>query len=528
MSEPNQRVKTSPSGQESARLPLPRVEDPLTLTIFGATGDLTHRKLMPALFAMFTEGLLPAEWAIVGYARRDYNDASFREWMADSIREFSRVEVEEESLQGFCSRLYYHRGDLATEDDFHAYRARLESEDEFPDNHLYYLSVAPSFFETVIDHLHQTGMVSSPGQKPWTRVVIEKPFGHDLDSALALNQHIRTQLHETQIYRIDHYLGKETVQNILSFRFANAIFEPLFNHNYVDHIEITASETVGMEKGRGAYFDATGCLRDMLQNHLLQLLCLVAMEPPANMTADAVRNEKVKVLQSITPMTPADVDDAVVRAQYEGYCSEDRVNPESLTESFVALRLELANWRWAGVPFYLRTGKRLKKRATEIRVEFKVPPLALFQSVACVGDVCDLTQTKPNVLTFRIQPDEGISLQFAAKRPALQMQVESVDMEFNYQDTWRKSLPEAYERLLLDVMRGDSTLFTRSDEVEAAWRILAPVQQRWAEDSSFPMGSYLPDSWGPAEADDLMPEGKRWADHRIAKIWQSGFEVVPS
>jgi glucose-6-phosphate 1-dehydrogenase len=506
--------------ESAARLPLPTVREPQTLTIFGATGDLTHRKLMPALFAMQASGLLEADLAIVGFARRDYDDNSFRAWMAESVRAFSRVPVAEDALDAFCRRLHYHRGDLTDPEAYRAYAERLARDTGFPANQLYYLSVAPTLFEPVIDRLHQAGLVRPPEESPWSRVVIEKPFGSDLASAMALNRRLRRLLRESQVYRIDHYLGKETVQNILSFRLANAIFEPLFNNRYVDHVEITASETVGMEKGRGAYFDATGCLRDMVQNHMLQLLCLVAMEPPANLTPDAVRNEKVKVLQSIVPLGRDQVLRAAIRAQYvagtadgapvPGYLEEERVDPASRTETYAALRLELGNWRWAGVPFYLRTGKRLHRRATEIRVQFKMPPLELFQTVACDGDVCDLTHARPNVLVFRIQPDEGISLRFSAKRPALQMQVESVAMDFTYAETWKTALPEAYERLLLDVMRGDSTLFTRADEVEAAWRLLEPVLTAWAADPAIPMYHYRAGTWGPPEADALLPDENAW------------------
>ena len=510
---------SSPS-DTPARLPLPVVREAQTLTIFGATGDLTHRKLMPALFAMQESGLLEADLAIVGFARREYDDENFREWMAESIREFSRVPVKEDALSTFCRRLHYHRGDLTEPEPYRAYADRLARNAGFPKNLLHYLSVAPTLFEPVIDRLHEAGLIRDSEESPWTRVVVEKPFGRDLGSAVALNHRLRRHLREEQVYRIDHYLGKETVQNILSFRFANAIFEPIFNNRYVERVEITAGETVGMEKGRGAYFDATGCLRDMVQNHMLQLLCLVAMEPPANLNPDGVRNEKVKVLQSIVPLAPAAVARSVVRAQYvagtvdgapvPGYREEDRVDPRSNTETFAALRLELGNWRWAGVPFYLRTGKRLRRRATEIRIHFKMPPLELFQTVACEGDVCDLTHARPNVLVFRIQPNEGIFLRFSAKRPGLQMQVEPVAMDFTYAETWETALPEAYERLLLDVMRGDSTLFTRADEVEAAWRMLDPVLRAWDQDPEVPMFQYPAGSWGPAEADALMPEGSEW------------------
>ena len=516
------RITTIPLAEDLEQLAPIRVDTPFTITIFGATGDLTHRKLIPALYAMFVERLLPDEFAVVGFARRGYDDASFRAWMADSIREFSRFAVNEASVTAFCEHLYYFQGDLGSPDAFVAFGERAKRETAWPGNHLYYLAVAPSFFDAAVAQLHEAGLIQAADGDTWSRVVLEKPFGHDLDSAHALNAVIRRHLDETQIFRIDHYLGKETVQNILSFRFANAIFEPLFNNHYIERIEITAGETVGMEKGRGAYFDATGCLRDMVQNHMLQLLCLVAMEPPANMTADAIRNEKVKVLQSVQPFAPEEFRSNVIRAQYlggqvdgtpvPGYTQEDRVEAASRTESYVALRMFINNWRWAGVPFYLRTGKRMQKRKTEIRVRFKIPPLQLFETVECDGDACNLVRARSNILVFSIQPNEGISLRFAAKRPALQMEVENVVMNFSYSDTWSTALPEAYERLLLDLIRGDSTLFTRSDEVEAAWGILDPILRTWRERPDLPLFAYRAGSWGPEEADSFFPDGHGWSN----------------
>lgn len=488
--------------------PVVRVRDPLTITIFGASGDLTQRKLLPALFAMYDEGFLPATFRIVAFARREFTDESFRVAMAEAIAKFGRIKAHPSEINAFCQHITYHRGDLeGGGDSFTQLFQRLQDRAVYPPNHLFYLSIKPDLFEPVLVQLEAAGLIQPPFGPHWTRVVIEKPFGRDLDSALALNRVVREHLDETQVFRIDHFLGKETVQNILSFRFANAIFEPLFNHNLVEFIQITAAETVGMEGGRGAYYDETGAVRDMVQNHLLQLLCLVTMDPPASMTADAIRNEKVKVLQSIVPPHPETLEACTVRAQYSrgevggvavpGYLEEDRIAAGSKTETFVGLRLKLANWRWAGVPIYLQTGKRLAQRLTEIVVQFKVPPLQLFQSVACQGDVCDLTRTQPNRIVFRIQPDEGIALQFSAKRPVMQVQVEDVAMNFSYSQTWRKALPEAYERLLLDVMRGDSTLFTRSDEVEAAWRIIDPVLKGWSAHPETPVLSYAPGSWGP-------------------------------
>lgn len=485
--------------------PVLRVRDPLTITIFGASGDLTQRKLLPALFAMHHQGLLPAEFRIVAFARRDYRDESFREAMAQAIAQFSRLRAHPSEIRAFCEHICYHRGDIeGGQESFDQLFDRLQDTAVYPPNHLFYLSIKPDLFEPVLARLKAARLVRAPYSRSWTRVVVEKPFGRDLASAMALNQAVRQHLDETQVYRIDHFLGKETVQNILSFRFANAIFEPLFNNHLVDNIQITAAETVGMESGRGAYYDATGAVRDMMQNHLLQLMCLVTMEPPASLTADAIRNEKVKVLQSIVPPLPHEVARCAVRAQYQGYRQEERIAPDSRTETFAAVRLNLSNWRWAGVPIYLRTGKRMPRRLTEIAVQFKVPPLQLFQTVECVGDVCDLTRAKPNTLIFRIQPDEGIALKFSAKRPVMQVQVENVAMNFSYSQTWRTDLPEAYERLLMDVMRGDSTLFTRSDEVEAAWRIVDPVLKGWAAYPDTPVFGYEPGSWGPAEADQLL------------------------
>lgn len=494
--------------------PVQRVREPLTITIFGATGDLAQRKLMPALFVMFEQGFLPAETAIVGFARREHTDDSFRALMSEALKKFSRLKPDDARLADFLRHVSYHRGDIEDDQAFVEYAPRLADTAKFPPNHLFYLSIKPELFEVVLSKMHRAGLIKHPHGPTWTRVVIEKPFGNNLATAVALNHTVRKYLDESQVYRIDHFLGKETVQNILSFRFANAIFEPLFNNHLVDHIQITAAETVGMESGRGAYYDSTGALRDMMQNHILQLLCLVTMEPPSNLTADAIRNEKLKVLQAIVSPRPDQVAKMAVRGQYgsglmgdanvPGYHEEDRIDPKSMTETFVAMRLNIQNWRWVGVPVYLRTGKRLARRVTEIVIQFKTPPLQLFQTVECVGDACDFTRAKPNQIVFRIQPDEGIALKFSAKRPVMQVQVENVSMNFLYSATWQKDLPEAYERLLLDVMRGDSTLFTRSDEVEAAWKIIDPILQGWEQSLNIPMTSYAPGSWGPAESIALI------------------------
>jgi glucose-6-phosphate 1-dehydrogenase len=508
---------------ETERKPLPpaAVDEPLTVTIFGASGDLTYRKLVPALWALFSQGLFRERFTLVGFARRDYTNEAFRERMREAVRAFSRLPVEDSKLDRFLDRIHYHKGSLDEREAYFSLMARYQDQGIFPANHVFYLAVAPEHFLPVIVNLKQAGLVSALRSGSWSRVVIEKPFGRDLKSAGKLNQDVRAHLDEAQIYRIDHYLGKETVQNILGFRLANSIFEPLFNRHHVDHIQITAAETVGMESGRGGYYDSAGALRDMVQNHLLQLLCLVAMEPPSNLTADAIRSARVQLLHSLVPPLPGEIQQKVVRGQYlsgdlngqpvRGYLEEDKVAPDSGTETYCALRLTIENWRWAGVPVYLRTGKRLRKRITEIALQFRNPPLQLFRTVECEGDVCDLTLSRPNVLVFRIQPDEGISLQFSAKRPAMQFAVESVAMDFSYSKTWKMSLPEAYERLLLDVMRGDSTLFTRSDQVEAAWQVVDPILQAWQAQPEIPVYSYQPGSWGPGAADELLTrEGRSW------------------
>lgn len=498
-----------------------RVTEPVTIVIFGASGDLTRRKLMPALFIAYAQDLLPKTFTIVGFARRDYDDETFRGMMADSIKEFSRLPIDDATVRNFVKHICYHRGDISNLASYAELKERFEGVESYPENRLYYLSIIPSLFKTAVESLKQSGLIAAPHSKHWTRVVIEKPFGKDLESAMALNGDLLRHLDESQIYRIDHYLGKETVQNILSFRFANAIFEPVFNRSYVDHIQITASETVGMESGRGGYYDEYGALRDMVTNHILQLLCLVTMEPPGDLSAEAIRNEKVKVLNAAKLDIRKDISDAVCRGQYasgvdaqgghiKGYREEDRVDQHSQTETFAALRLKIDNWRWAGVPIFLRTGKRMAKKTTEISVQFKVPPLQLFQHVACEEDVCDITRIKPNTLIFRIQPDEGIFLKVGTKRPGMRFVVEDVNMDFSYSGTWNKSLPEAYERLLLDALHGDSTLFTRSDEVKAEWRVVQPILENLEKLKPY---SYPPSAWGMSEAD--------WLFHGVEGQWRN-------
>ena len=484
-----------------------KVEKPLTFVIFGATGDLTRRKLMPALYTLFRERALSSDFTIVGLARRDYEGTAFCELIEAALREYSRLPVDEDSLKAFCSHLMYLRGDLSDPEVYPTLRSKFEGENPLPANRLFYLSIDPGLIDPTIENLSAAGLITPPEDAPWTRVVVEKPFGRDLKSAQALNQKLLAHLDESQIYRIDHYLGKETVQNILSFRFANTIFEPVFNRTHVDHIQITAAETVGMENNRGAFYDEYGALRDMVANHLFQLLCLVTMEPPHGLDAISIRNEKMKILSALKPAASTREHPAGCLGQYAGegkikaFREEDRVDPKSTTETFAAQRMEINNWRWAGVPIYLRTGKRMAKKTTEIAIQFKAPAMQLFQHVACKGDVCDLTGVKPNTLIFRIQPDEGIFLQVSSKRPNMQLVVESVNMDFSYSGRWAKALPEAYERLLLDAMRGDSTLFTRSDEVEAEWTVIDALLTELAGRAPVP---YAPGSWGPPEADAIM------------------------
>lgn len=496
--------------------------EPVTIVIFGASGDLTHRKLIPALYAAYQQSLLPDQFSIVGFARREYDTPLFQRMMADAVLTFSRLDVDEALVEDFVKHIDYFKGDISNPEAYQALRTQLSDSSRYPENRMYYLSIIPDLFETAVRSLKEAALISAPHTQPWTRVVVEKPFGRDVTSAKRLNAELLRYLDESQVYRIDHYLGKETVQNILSFRFANAIFEPVFNRTYIDHIQITASETVGMEMGRGGYYDEYGALRDMVTNHLLQLLCLVTMEVPSDLSADAIRNEKVKILQNTKLDYTEQISEAVYRGQYargvnevdeviKGYLEEDRINPQSDTESFVAMRLMIDNWRWAGVPILLRTGKRMAKKTTEIAVQFKVPPLELFQQVECDGDVCDTTRIKPNTLIFQIQPNEGIFLRLGTKRPGMRFVVEDVKMDFSYSGTWDGTLPEAYERLLLDILYGDSTLFTRSDEVEAEWKLVQPILDRLAELKPYP---YEPGAWGVSEADHLFHgcEGS-WRNH---------------
>ncbi|MGO9111152.1 MAG: glucose-6-phosphate dehydrogenase [Thermoguttaceae bacterium] len=496
--------------------PKPLVQ-PAVLVIFGATGDLTARKLLPALFGLDQGGYLPAELVILGIGRRTKNDDQFRDDVRQALTKFRPdAAAQADVVQRFIARLFYHCTDFGKLEGMLGLRQRiedLEQQRRLPGNRLFYLATDPDFFAPVIDSLANAGMVSEPNGDAWKRVVIEKPFGRDLTTARGLNVHILKHLREHQIYRIDHYLGKETVQNLLAFRFGNAIFEPLLNRQFVDHIQITAAETVGMEGRRGAFYDRAGALRDLVQNHLLQILALVAMEPPATVQSRDISDAKLKVLRQLPEWIDSQVARHVVRAQYGvgtvdgrpavAYRQEVGVASDSITETYVAIRATVENWRWSGVPFLLRTGKCLARRVTEVAVHFKQPPLSLFRTVECEGDVCDLAAARPNVISFLIQPNEGIHLTFSTKRPGMNLDLQAVQMDFEYGHSFNKSLPEAYERLLLDALRGDRTLFMNADEVEAAWEFATPILTAWEHAGNQGPATYTAGSWGPREADRL-------------------------
>ncbi|RMG97366.1 MAG: glucose-6-phosphate dehydrogenase [Chloroflexi bacterium] len=472
---------------------------PTVFVIFGASGDLTARKLIPALYNSFCKERLPAPFLIVGVSRTQWTHEEFRENLRAGMEKFAPDVLQDGKWEAFAQSLYYLPGDLTIPNDFDRLKNLLAELEKGPANRLYYLATAPRFFVPVVQNLGAYEMVQE--QAGWRRVVIEKPFGHDLASAQALNQAIHAVFQEHQVYRIDHYLGKETAQNILFFRFANTIFEPVWNRNYVDNVQIMVDEQVDVGH-RAGYYDRAGVLRDMFQNHLMQLLSLVAMEPPASFEADAVRNEKVKLLRSIRPISLADT----VRAQYDGYCAAEGVAPDSTTPTFAALKLYVDNWRWQGVPFYLRSGKALARKNTEIVVEFKKPPHLMFDFV----EDADFT---PNILSLCVQPDEGIHLKFEAKVPD-RRETRSVDMEFHYRSSFKaEPMPDAYERLLLDAIRGDASLFTRSDGIEASWRLIDPILQAWEQNRPGipPLVNYVPGSLGPVEADLLLQrDGRIW------------------
>ncbi len=505
-----------PGADDSDHGPL-RAKDPVTLVIFGASGDLSKRKLIPALYHLQETGFLPERYAILGFSRTEMTDEAFRESMFQEVKK--QVDGGANTVRAgnpLISALYYQSGNNNNLESFKKLKEKLESLDkkhDLPGNRLFYLSVAPEFFSMIIRNLCEAGLICGRKDNIWSRIIIEKPFGHDLESGRKLNADVTTMLDESQIYRIDHYLGKETVQNILSFRFGNSIFEPLFNQKYVDNIQIAVAESLGMEGRRGAFYDTAGALRDMVQNHMLQLLCLIAMEPPSSLEPQSIRDEKVKVLRALIPLTPKEVAASTVRGQYgageldgkvvKGYRQEEGVNPNSLTETYVALRIKIDNWRWAGIPFFLRTGKRLRQRVSEIAVEFKQPPLHLFGQL---GDDNAIAAARPmsNVLILRIQPDEGISLSFACKQPGMRIQLAEVNMDFFYGQAFQQRSPDAYERLLLDALRGDASLFTRSDEVEYGWRFTTSILESWANLPPPKLPNYSPFTDGPGEITRLV------------------------
>ena len=486
------------------------------MVIFGATGDLAHRKLFPALYRLRQAGLLPGGFGIVGVGRRSWNDEEFRAEVRKGLEEFLDEPLSEEGWAGFAPLLFFSGGEFdvpATYTRLLDVLRRVDDERVHTGNRLFYLAVQPTVVDEVVEGLGQAGLAGTRAEKAWARIVVEKPFGRDLASAVELNDHLREWFREDQIYRMDHYLGKETVQNILVFRLSNVIFEPVWNQQYVDHVQITVAEDLGIED-RGAYYEEAGAMRDIIQNHVLQLLCLVAMEPPATFAPEAVRDEKVKVLRALRPIVGRTVDQDVVRGQYvagyingvpvAGYREEGEVAPDSRTDTYVAMRVFVDSWRWAGVPFYLRTGKRLAKRVTEIAIQFKRPPLAVFGAEAA-------SELEANVLTMHIQPDEGITLRFGAKVPGPGEHIHSVTMDFRYGTSFGGHTGDAYERLLLDSLQGDSTLFTRDDGVEAAWRFVDTIVARWNDPDSPTPYPYLAGSLGPDEAQALIEvDGREW------------------
>ena len=491
------------------------VPQPCSIVIFGATGDLTHRKLIPALYNLAADGELPPAVVIIGFARRPKNDDDFRKEMEEAVRKFSRQAVRDEIWKTFSQSLFYHQSEFGDEAGYKSLGERLEKTDNergTRGNRLFYFAASPDQFETILKNLKAAGL-NRAKEGSWARVIIEKPFGSDLASARELNRIVNDAFDESQTYRIDHFLGKETAQNILVLRFANAIFEPLWNTRYIDHLEITAAETLGVE-ARAGYYEKAGALRDMVQNHLLQLLCLVAMEAPTDLRADSIRDEKVKVVRALRRIIGPEVAKSVVRAQYTegaiggqpvpGYRQEKGVDPKSMTETYVALRINIDNWRWADVPVYMRVGKRLPKSATEISVHFKKAPAVLFNK--------ETVKIDQNVLVIRIQPDEGISLRMLAKIPGTSLRIEPVKMDFHYGTSFGKASPEAYERLLLDAMSGDATLFARRDEVEEAWTFIDPIEEAWHAKNDAPELYFYPaGSWGPEAADDLLArDGHAW------------------
>jgi glucose-6-phosphate 1-dehydrogenase len=516
-----------PAVQEAASsIASAAAKEPFTLVLFGATGDLSGRKIIPALFALWQGKFLPERFVILGVAIEKYTDDQFRDLARKSIQEHGRLKPESDAQwKQFAAALSYQSVDFSNAASFAELSKRvsaLETQNNLPGNRLFYLAIAPSFFATAVEQLSQTGLVKrlpsgqKPWQPPWSRVVIEKPFGHDLASARALDADIHRFVAEDQIYRIDHYLGKETVLNLMAFRFANAIFEPLLNCEYVNHVQITVAETVGMEGHRGSYYDHAGAIRDVMQNHVLQLVAYAAMDAPGGLKGINVRTEKLRVLRNLVPITAKNIAELAVRGQYsagtvEGekvpaYRDEFGVAKDSSTETYVALRTQVDLWRWAGVPFLLRTGKRLPSRATEICIRFKDRPLRRVPSMEVEMDGVGELTPQPNRLIFRIQPNEGISLSFVTKQPGLGFSIQPVQMDFDYEHAFHVGLPEAYERLLLDAMKGIPLLFMRSEEVDAQWEFITPIIEAWEKLPPPKFPNYEAGSWGPADANRLVED----------------------
>src|SRR5437879_5785833 len=492
-----------------------RPGDPCVMVIFGAAGDLTRRKLVPALYNLARNQLLSREFAVLGIAHSSMSEEEFRKRIVEDVRQYTGNDGDPDLIEWFIRHMYYVTGEFEDKNiypELKSHLAKIDKEHSTHGNYFFYLATAPNFFGPIVEQLSAAGLMEEDGQH-WRRVIIEKPFGHDLESAKALNQQLLRVASEKQIYRIDHYLGKETVQNILAFRFANGIFEPIWNRRYIDHVQISVAETVGVEK-RGGYYDHAGALRDMVPNHIMQLVSLTAMEPPISFQADAVRDEQAKILHAIQPLTSEEVLSRTVRGQYgegefvgqhvPGYRSESAVPPDSRTETYVAMKLQIDNWRWAGVPFYIRTGKRMSARNTHIVIQFRQAPFVLFRETS-------VETLMPNQLVLHIQPEEGISLRFAAKRPGPVMRLGTVDMDFEYSDYFGKQISTGYERLLPDCMVSDATLFQRADMVEAGWSVISPMLDVWKAlpPRSFP--NYAAGTWGPKEADALLEhDGRHW------------------
>ena len=512
------RVAKAHAGGSRAPAPVSPKPDPFGIIIFGATGDLTARKLLPALHDLASSKSLPENFYVLGVGRRDWSTEKFRQQMKKAVEEHSRFAREAAAgWDTFACHIEYFRQETSSPEAYAGLRRRLQKLDaqhHTPGNYVFYLSVPPELYPEIVKQLGQAGLAASDADKTgWTRIIIEKPFGHDRNSATQLNADVRRAFNEEQVYRIDHYLGKETVQNLMVFRFANGIFEPVWNRNFIDHVQISVAEELGAGH-RAGFYETAGAVRDMIQNHLLQVLCLVAMEPPSSFEAAPVQREKLKVLQSLRPIDLRQLEKVAVRGQYgpgalngepvPGYREGEKVSDLSRTETYAALKLEFDNWRWAGVPFYLRTGKRMPRKSSQVSIQFRDAPLQLF---ACTA----LQPCEPNLLTLRLQPDEGIGLRFIAKQPGLEVIGEPVEMDFSYGDAFKKQTAEAYETLLLDCLEGDRMLFAQGDWVEAAWGRLDPLLATWAASPPDDFPNYAAGTWGPEKARQLIErDGRRW------------------